>query len=278
MDSTGPIARIRTLVVDDEKLARTGLRAMLATDPELITDECGSGTEAVRLLRSGAFDLVLLDIQMPKVDGFKVIETVGADRMPVTVFVTAHSEHAIAAFEACALDYLLKPVREARLARTLVRSKEVVRQRQIGRATDQLAALLARVRGDDQPAPTAPSNTSAAQDAPLAGKLLLRSGQSSYYIDTNDIDWIEADGYYARIWVGVRSHLLRQSLSQLELTLDPAQFVRVHRAAIVNTARVASIRKTGLARYSVQLTTGTAVPLSRERKGELHRILRGRVG
>ncbi len=265
--------RIRTLVVEDETLARAGLCAMLEVDRALDIHACSGGMDAVRLLRDGSFDLVFLDIQMPKVDGFEVIEAVGVGQMPVTVFTTAHSEHAIAAFEACALDYLLKPIREARLARSLVRAKEVVRQRRLGKVSNQLASLLARMHVDSHAEAMVPANVN---DAP-AHRIALRSGQSSYYLDVQDIDWIEADGYYARIWVGVRSHLLRQSLSQLELTLDAAQFMRVHRSAIVNTARVASIRKTGLARYAVQLVTGTTVPLSRERKGELHRVLRRRV-
>jgi two-component system LytT family response regulator len=277
VDNGDSIERIRTLVVDDEKLARTGLRAMLAVDPALVTNECAGGTEAVRLLRGGSFDLAFLDIQMPKLNGFEIIEAVGVDRMPVTVFTTAHSEHAIAAFEACALDYLLKPIREARLARTLVRAKEVVRQRQLGRVSNQLASLLARIHGERSAIPRVPPDVAVEPNDSHARRILLRSGQSSYYIDTDDVDWVEADGYYARIWVGVRSHLLRQSLSQLELTLDPARFVRVHRSALVNVARVVSIRKTGLARYAVQLSTGTVVPLSRERKGELHQVLRRRA-
>jgi len=271
------IERVRTLVVDDEKLARTGLRAMLAVDPALVTDDCGTGADAVRLLRGGAFDLVFLDIQMPKLNGFDVVDAVGVNRMPVTVFTTAYCEHAIAAFEACALDYLLKPIREARLARTLARAKDVVQQRQLGRVSNQLASLLAPIHGVGDAIAPVPRNVTVEPEDSYARRILLRSGQHSYYIDAADIDWIEADGYYARIWVGVRSHLLRQSLSQLELTLDPAQFVRVHRSALVNAARVTSIRKTGLARYAAQLSTGTVVPLSRERKGELHRVLRRRA-
>jgi two-component system LytT family response regulator len=220
---------------------------------------------------------VFLDIQMPKLNGFDVVDAVGVNRMPITVFTTAYSEHAMAAFDACALDYLLKPIREARLARTLARAKEAVQQRQLGRVSDQLASVLARMHGGDGAIPPPSPTVTVEPDDSYARRILLRSGQRSYYIDAADIDWIEADGYYARIWVGVRSHLLRQSLSQLELTLDPAQFVRVHRSALVNTARVASIRKTGLARYAVQLNTGTVVPLSRERKGELHRALRRRA-
>jgi two-component system LytT family response regulator len=269
---------IRTLVVDDEKLARSGLRAMLASDPDLTVDECSGGRDAVQILRDGSVDLVFLDVQMPKVGGFDVIEAVGTDRMPVVVFITAYSAYAIQAFEACALDYVLKPVREARLAQTVSRAKEAVRQRRLGKVGDQLVALLAR-----RPRPSNPDEAldsppaSSARDTDILRRVLLRSGNRSYYVDVDDIDWIESDNYYARIWTGVRSHLLRQSLSQLETSLDERQFVRVHRSAIVNVARVGDIRQMGIARHVVVLRDGTQVPLSRDRKRALHEALRKRL-
>ena len=267
---------IRTLVVDDEKLARSGLREMLAVDPELAVDECSGGREAVRLLRDGSVDLVFLDVQMPKVGGFDVVEAVGTDRMPVVVFVTAFSDYAIEAFEACALDYVVKPVREARLTQAVTRAKEAVRQRRLGKVGDQLVSLLAR-------RPTLPGGsaetdvgTTVVTEPGLMRRVLLRSGTKSYDVDVDDIDWIESDNYYARIWTGVRSHLLRQSLSQLEASLNARQFVRVHRSAIVNVARVGDIRQTGIGRYAVMLRDGTQVPLSRDRKRALHEALRRR--
>jgi len=269
---------IRTLVVDDEKLARSGLRAMLAADADLVVDECPSGRDAVRIIRDGSVDLVFLDVQMPRVGGFDVIEAVGADQMPVVVFITAYSAYAIQAFEACALDYVLKPVREARLAHAVVRAKEAVRQRRLGQVGDQLVSLLAR-----RPIPSSSSaeahgdSTAITSDAGPMRRVLLRSGTKSYYVDVDDIDWIESDNYYARIWTGVRSHLLRQSLSQLETSLNARQFVRVHRSAIVNVSRVGDIRQTGIGRYVVVLRDGTQVPLSRDRKRALHEALRRRL-
>ena len=273
--SSGPI---RALVVDDETLARSGLRAMLAADPDLAVDECPSGREAVRILRDGSVDLVFLDVQMPKVGGFDVIEAVGADRMPVVVFITAYSAYAIQAFEACALDYVLKPVREARLAQAVARAKEAVRQRRLGQVGDQLVSLLARrPKQSTSTAETPDESPATTSDAGPIRRVLLRSGPKSYYVDVGDIDWIESDNYYARIWTGVRSHLLRQSLSQLETSLDARHFVRVHRSAIVNVARVGDIRQTGIGRYVVVLRDGTQVPLSRDRKRALHEALRRRV-
>ena len=272
-----PGGPIRTLVVDDEKLARSGLREMLAVDPELAVDECSGGREAIRILRDGSVDVVFLDVQMPKIGGFDVIEAVGTDRMPVVVFVTAFSAYAIEAFEACALDYVVKPVREARLTQAITRAKEAVRLRRLGTVGDQLVSLLARRPASQggSPEPDVIDTTVVTEPGPMR-RVLLRSGTKSYYVDVDDIDWIESDNYYARIWTGVRSHLLRQSLSQLEASLNARQFVRVHRSAIVNVARVGDIRQTGIGRYAVMLRDGTQVPLSRDRKRALHEALRRR--
>lgn len=240
---------MRTLIVDDEKLARSGLRAMLSDDRDLSIEECASGREAVQAIRDPGeqtpVEIVFLDVQMPMMNGFDVIATIGVDRMPVVVFTTAYSEHAIQAFEACALDYLLKPVREARLAQAVGRAKVEVRQRRAG-----------------QPAEALPIR-----------RVLLRSGTTSYYIDVDDIDWIEADTYYARIWTGARSHLLRQSLAQLETLLDPKRFVRIHRSAIVNTGKVRAIGRVALGKYCVCLHDGRQLPMSRDRRRDVTALI-----
>jgi len=270
-----PNAVYRTLVVDDEKLARAGLRAMLSKDPQLELDECGGGREAVRIIRDTAaapVDLVFLDVRMPAMDGFDVIAAVGVDRMPVVVFTTAYSDYAIQAFDACALDYLLKPVRESRLAQAVDRAKEAVRQRRAGALSEQLVALLAQ-RPPSQPIAGEVNEIGAESSLPLR-RVLLRSGATSYYIDTDDIDWIEADTYYARIWTGVRSHLLRQSLAHLETVLDPARFVRVHRSAIVNVGKVREIARVGIGKYCVRMHDGRQIATSRDRRRALHATLR----
>jgi two-component system, LytTR family, response regulator len=267
---------LRTLVVDDEKLARAGLRAMLAHDPDLAVEECAGGREAVRIIRDSAgdapVDLVFLDVRMPAMDGFDVIGAVGTDRMPVVVFTTAYSDYAIHAFEACALDYLLKPVREARLTQAVERAKAAVRQRRVGELSERLVALVSRWPETRLPAHEA-EPVGAESSLPI-GRVLLRSGTTSYYVDADDIDWIEADTYYARIWTGVRSHLLRQSLAQLETQLDSHQFVRVHRSAIVNVRMVREIGRVGLGKYCVRLHDGRQIPVSRDRRRALHSALR----
>jgi two-component system LytT family response regulator len=267
---------LRALVVDDEKLARTGLRAMLSAYPDLRIEECGGGREAVRIIRDAPsgrpVDLVFLDVRMPAMDGFRVIAEVGVDRMPVVVFTTAYSDYAIQAFEACALDYLLKPVREERLAQAVARAGEAVRQRRVGALSEQLAALLTH----RPPAPSALPNVErfVNPDAQPVQRILLQSGTAGYYVDIDDIDWIEADTYYARIWTGVRSHLLRQSLAHLETSLDARRFVRVHRSAIVNVRKVREIGRVGLGKYCVRLQDGRQIPMSRDRRRELHAALR----
>ena len=240
---------LRTLIVDDEKLARSGLRAMLAGDADLRVEECAGGREAVQRLRDSAanapIDLVFLDVQMPAMNGFDVIADVGIDHMPVVIFLTAYSDFALSAFEACALDYLLKPVREARLAQAVARAKEEIRRRRVSQVNEK---------------------------HPIR-RVLLRSGTTSYYVDVEDIDWIEADTYYARIWTGARSHLLRQSLAQLETMLDPRRFVRVHRSAIVNARKVRAIGRVGLGKYCVRLDDGRQLPVSRDRRREVTALI-----
>jgi two-component system LytT family response regulator len=249
---------------------------MLATDPDLDVEECAGGREAVRIIRDSSgtapVDLVFLDVRMPVMDGFDVIAAVGSERMPLVVFTTAYADHAIEAFEACALDYLLKPVREARLAQAVSRAKQAIRQRRVGELSERLVSLVAQWQ-DERHAGNTVEQPANEQSLPLR-RLLLRSGATSYYVDTDDIDWIEADTYYARIWTGARSHLLRQSLSQLELVLDARQFVRVHRSAIVNVRKVREIGRAGLAKYSVRLLDGRQISLSRDRRRALHAALR----
>jgi two-component system LytT family response regulator len=247
-----PIARrIRVLIVDDERLARVGLRTMLAGDSQLLLQECAGGRDAARIITDEPIDLVFLDVRMPKVGGFDVIATIEPDGRPVLVMTTAYSEHALRAFDAHVLDYLLKPLSEARLARSVLRAKEVIRQRRLGVLHDALVA-----------------------SPPRPPRLLVRSGPATYYVDVRDVDWIEADAYYARLWTGSRSHLVRQSLTHLEAGLDVRQFVRIHRRAIVNVARVAEIRGLGVGRYGVVLTNGTRIGLSRKRREQLQAALR----
>jgi two-component system LytT family response regulator len=240
---------IRAVVVDDEPLARAGLRALLEDDPDMVVvAECANGHEAVAALRAHAPDLVLLDVQMPGLDGFGVVREIGADRMPVVVFATAFDQYALQAFEARALDYLLKPFTDERFRDVLGRAKEQVRQRR----------------------PGAPGMPSAAP-----ARLEVRLGNRVVFVRIDDVDWVEAADYYVRLHVGPASHLVRETMQELEARLDGRRFVRVHRSAIVNVERVRELRTVAAGRHEVVLRDGTRLPLSRSRREIVARALAG---
>lgn len=213
---------VRVLIVDDEPLARKRLRRLLGRHPGVVTaGECADGKSALKAVETLQPDLLLLDIQMPGIDGFGVVEQLGPNPLPMVVFVTAFDEHAIHAFEACALDYLLKPVSPARLAKTIARVQK------------HLAILKAE-----------PSREDGATTSTAPAKFLVRSGQRTSFISPEEIDWIEADGNYAVLHVGGRNHLLRATMSALETDL-PANFFRASRSSILNLRRVKELQSAG---------------------------------
>ena len=228
------MAEIRALIVDDEPLARRGIRQLLAPYHDVtVVGECRDGKEAARALAASAPDLVFLDVQMPGLDGLDLVSLRGAHRMPLIVFVTAHQEYAVQAFEAQALDYLVKPLSEARFGATMARLYQRLRE---------------RPQGSRIPVPTAD------------GVLLL---------DAAEVDWIEAEDDQAVIHAGAAIHRLRQPLAALEARLDRERFVRVHRSAIVRLDRVREVRETTLV-----MRDGSEVPLSRRRAAGVKERLR----
>src|SRR6516225_572443 len=203
-----PAAAIHALVVDDELLARRNLTVLLRGDPAITSvAECGSGLEAIEEIRRSKPDLVFLDVQMPECGGFDVLELLGSDVPPTIIFVTAYDEYALRAFEAGALDYLLKPFDDARFTRALNRAKE----------------KLAHYR---------PSQRRTAE------RLVVRSQGQVAFVSVADIDWIEAAGYYACLHVGSDTHILRRSLLELERDLGDEKFIRIHRSIVVNLERI----------------------------------------
>jgi two-component system LytT family response regulator len=264
---------VRTLVVDDEPLARAGIRGLLADDAEIaVVGECANGREAVAALRATTPDLVLLDVQMPELDGFGVVREVGP-AMPVVVFVTAFDQYALQAFDARALDYLLKPFSDERFRQALDRAKEEVRRRRLGALSTQLAALLGLAGAPTPAAPAAaPAGPPLAPEAPT--RLEVRLGGRRMFVAVADIDWIEASDYYVRLHAGGRSHLLRETLQELEARLDPRRFVRVHRSAMVAVDRVAELRSDAGGRTVLVLRDGTRIPVSRSRGEQVERALR----
>jgi two-component system LytT family response regulator len=231
------IARIRTLIVDDEPPARANLRVLLRRDQEVeISAECGSGAEALAEIRSKKPDLVFLDVQMPECDGFDVLELLGSE-LPAIIFVTAYDQYALRAFEAGALDYLLKPFDDARFERALARAKERI----------------------------AHANPA----AKILDRFAIKSAGQVSFVSISEIDWIEAADYYACLHVGAKSHLLRRSMAELEEDLDPTRFCRIHRSAIVNLERVRGLELRDDGEHDAVLRDGTRLRMSRRYRKEL---------
>jgi two-component system LytT family response regulator len=247
---------IRTLVVDDDALSRQRIRAFLEREADIeVVGECADGAEAIPRIRAERPDLVFLDVQMPGVDGFGVVEAIGAERMPVTVFASAYVEFALRAFEAYALDYLLKPFDEERFGRALARAREAA----LSRRTTHDPRLDALVRFLQAPArPEYPQ------------LMAIKSGDQYRFVEVADIDWIEADGNYIRLHLGKQERLVHKSLQEMEEhLLDPAKFVRIHRSTIVNLSRIASVEPLFHRELSVALKDGTRLVCSRRYRPRL---------
>ena len=228
-----PPAPIRVLVVDDESWARRNLTVLLRRDPDIGTVvECGSGLEAVAIIRKSQPDLIFLDVQMPGCGGFDVLEMLGSDLPSTIVFVTAYDEYALRAFEAGALDYLLKPFDDARFRRALDRAK------------DKLA------------------HYTASQPHRLE-RIVVKSRGEVLFLDVADIDWVEAVGYYACLHVGSDTHLLRRTLLELVRELDEDRFMRIHRSIIVNLGRIHGLELQNGGDYEVVLKSKVRLRLSR---------------
>jgi two-component system LytT family response regulator len=263
---------LRVLVVDDEPLARSGIADLVARDEELdVVGQCGDGQSAVEAIRTLEPDLVLLDIQMPEMDGFQVIQQVGPERMPAVIFITAYDQFAVRAFEVHALDYLLKPFDDERFAAAIARSKRALRDNEMGQLSLRLLGLLETTkRGTLPPA----AGVSSAPGQPYLSRLVVKNAGRVIFVRIDEIDWIEAADYYVRLHVARKSHLLRETMSALEEQLDPARFFRVHRSAIVNLDRLVEIQPYFHGEHVLVLQDGSKLKLSRSRKEKLEAVLR----
>lgn len=263
---------IRTLIVDDEPLARRGLRLRLAGQPDIeVVGECSHGAEVLRCLPELKPDLMFLDVQMPGMDGFETLRAVPLELRPVVVFVTAFDHHAVAAFTEHALDYLLKPVDDARLAASLDRVRESLSERAAEAHRDRLMALLARLApGDPELAGFDPLH--APKSGPLdpaRDVLAIKDGQKIVRVPMPSIRWIEAAGDYMCVHTDSETHVLRATLRDLETQLDPKRFQRVHRSSIVNIARVREMRSHMNGEYFLILDSGHELKLSRSYRDKL---------
>ena len=277
---SGPAApRIRTLLVDDERLARRGLELRLGSAADIdLVGECANGREALEQVAALAPDLMFLDIQMPGLSGFDVLARLPQDSMPLVVFVTAFDRYAIDAFEARALDYLLKPVEDARLERALERVRGYLRDRAALRQHERLLGLLADVQGAGELEPEALLARVAGPGQRYPGVLAIRTGRELVRVRAADIDWIDAAGDYMCIHAGGDTHVLRGTMKELEAELDPAVFQRVHRSAIVNLTRVRRLRPHANGEYFLTLSGGQELKLSRTHRDKLELLLHGPRG
>jgi two-component system, LytTR family, response regulator len=255
---TRKLRTLKTLIVDDEPLARERVATLLQNEEAIeILGECRDGLEASAAIQQLHPDLVFLDVQMPGADGFQVIQAIGAEKMPMVIFVTAYDQHALKAFEVRALDYLLKPFDRDRFREALGRARHHVDQQETGDLGRRLLALVKDLR----PA------------APKTDRLVVKAGGRLFFLRTDEIDWIEAAGNYARLHVGGEAHLIRETMQSLESRLDAERFFRIHRSRIVNMERIQELQPWFNGEYVVILRNGTRLTLSRGYREKLQERL-----
>jgi two-component system LytT family response regulator len=258
--------RIKTLIVDDEPLARRNIRLLLERDAQVdIVGECRNGKEAVAAIKTFTPELIFLDIQMPEMDGFDVLEQVGAEHINAIVFVTAFDQYALKAFEVHALDYLLKPFDDVRFQKALQTAKNQIEQHEMDKLTKKLLALL-----EDRLS----ARETLSHEKTYLSRLMIKLTNRVILVNVHDIDWIEADGNYAKLHVGRKAHMLREKMHDLESRLDPQQFVRIHRSIIVNLDRIRELYPHFNGDYMIVLVDGTQLKLSRSRREHLESRLK----
>ena len=240
--------KIRTLIVDDEPLGRERIRTLIGDDADIeVVDECSDGKQAVAAIQRTNPDLVFLDVQMPEMDGFGVLEAIAGGRMPAIIFVTAYDRYAVQAFEVHALDYLLKSFDRDRFQDALRRAKKRIQNSPTGPWNDRLAGLLEDLQARQT----------------HVTRFVIRSGGRIVFLRVEEIDWLEAAGNYVSIHVGRDRHLLRGTLQSVIERLDPAQFLRIHRSTVVNSNRIKELQPLFHGDYMVRLRDGTELTLSR---------------
>lgn len=258
IDLPATSARIRAVIVDDEPLAREAVRNYLKEDPAVeIAGEAGDGDSAVALIRNVRPDLLFLDVQMPKMDGFDVLSALEETQIPVTVFVTAYDRYALKAFEEHALDYLVKPFNRKRFQRALDRAKQQIRQARTSDCGMRLLALLKEQISESR----------------YPNRVSIRSRGRIILLRLADVDWVEAKGNYVELHAGKRSYLIRETMKSFESKLDPRTFMRIHRSNIVNINRIVEMRPWFTGEYIVVLDGGKELTLTRSYRGRLQSLL-----
>jgi two-component system LytT family response regulator len=275
---------IRAVVVDDEPLARAGVRRMLDKVSDVtVVGEASNGAEAVEAVRRLKPDLLLLDIQMPEMNGFEVLNALDVSDFGAVVFITAYDTFAVRAFEVQALDYIMKPFDDERFFAVIDRAKQHLGRDSENDLPSRLASLLdvyerragvgvAAAAVDPAEASPGEAHTKASG---YISRVMVKDGGRIFFQPVDGIDWIESADYYSRLHVGEGTHLIRESMSSLEEQLDPTRFVRIHRTAIVNVDRIKELRLDYANRHVVVLRSGRRLPLSRTRKDTLEKVMSG---
>lgn len=250
--------RLSVLVADDEPLAREGLKLLVGRQPQVESvSEARNGREAIALIREKKLDLVLLDVQMPRTDGFAVVHAVGAERMPPVIFVTAHDQYAIRAFEIAAIDYLLKPVTEERFALAFKRAIGRLQGVPHEDATKQVLAMLDAIANPPR----------------QFERFAVRSGENTVFVPVNEVDWIEAFQNYVRLHAGPATYLLHVPMNTIEGVLDSNRFLRIHRSHIVNVRRIVQLWSIAHGQYAVELKSGQRLQSGRTYSERIRRAL-----
>lgn len=240
--------KIKALIVDDEPLARDRLRAMLARESDIqVMDECADGDEAVDKILGLKPDLVFLDVQMPKRDGFGVLRTLQGGKLPAVIFTTAYDQHALAAFDAHAVDYVLKPFKTSRFQEALNRAREML----AGRGSQEAVNRLLKLVEERQ------------QEAPKLTRIPVKSEDRTFFVKVEEVDWIEADGNYAVLHAGKARHMVRETMTFLEANLPPGGFLRISRSSIVNLERVRELQPLAQEDHAVVLKNGEVLEMTR---------------
>ena len=249
---------IRVLLVDDEPLARSMLREMLQGDPQVdIVGESCNGREALEAIDLHSPDLLFLDVQMPEVGGFQLLSSLAKRPLPHVIFVTAYDQYAVRAFEVHALDYLLKPFDQERFDVSWRRAKEQIMRERDGGADQRILALLEELKAGNK----------------YLERLVVKAAGRIYFLETSEIDWIEAEGNYVSVHSAKKAHLLRETISSLESQLDPKKFVRIHRSSIVRIDRIHELQPWFHGEYRIILQDGTQLTLSRNHRDKLQEAL-----
>jgi two-component system LytT family response regulator len=255
--------KVRALIVDDEPLARERMRSLLEGEPDVeVVGEAADGIKAVLAIEEQKPDVVFLDVEIPNMDGFHILESVGSDRIPAIVFVTAHDQYALRAFDVRAVDYILKPFGRERLQKALERAREQITREKSSDLSGQLVALIEEMRPAQR----------------FVKRIMVKSAGRMFFLRVSEVDWIEAAGNYVRLHVGADSHLLRETMNGLESRLDPERFLRIHRSTIVNIERIKELQPWFHGDHVVILRDDRQLMMSASYREKLDELRGRRVG